>query len=70
MRSTTSGVGYGSIGDEKQSSPNVSWSSDSGRIFAAMHCEDFEVAIESVDVFLVCELMMDFPCADYCEMIY
>ncbi len=29
--------------------------------------EDSKVAIESADVFLVCELMMDFPCADYCE---
>jgi hypothetical protein len=34
------------------------------------HCEESEVAIESADVFLVCELMMDFPCADYCEMTY
>ena len=24
---------------------------------------------ESADVFLVCELMMDFPCADYCEQL-
>lgn len=60
----------GSMAEVRLTSRCVCIVPDSVCTVADMHLEDSEVAIKSADVFLVCELMMDFPYADCYEMTY